>query len=82
MIITFISRHDLFLMHLIFAYFYINALFNRKMYSEIVTFPLGYLVFFFLILKSNFNFIIKKNYILNYMNLGSMGRRAIYYAGH
>ncbi|KAI1725039.1 tetratricopeptide repeat domain-containing protein [Ditylenchus destructor] len=43
MIITFISRHDLFLMHLTFAYFYVNALYNREMFTEIINLPLGYL---------------------------------------
>jgi len=43
-IITFISRHDLSLAHLVFACFHVNALYKREMYAEIVNLPLGYLV--------------------------------------
>ncbi|KAL3121954.1 hypothetical protein niasHT_001953 [Heterodera trifolii] len=42
-IITLIERHDLFPKHLVFAFFHINALFHRELYSEIIALPVGYL---------------------------------------
>lgn len=30
--------------HVVFAYYYVNALFNRRLYSEIPTVPVGHLV--------------------------------------
>jgi hypothetical protein len=44
MIITFINRHDLFLVHLVFAFYHINALYAREMHTEIICLPLGQLV--------------------------------------
>ncbi|KAL3114568.1 hypothetical protein niasHT_014375 [Heterodera trifolii] len=43
-IITLIERHDLFPKHLVFAFFHINALFHRELYSEIIALPVGYLI--------------------------------------
>uniref|UniRef100_A0A914IBQ8 Uncharacterized protein n=1 Tax=Globodera rostochiensis TaxID=31243 RepID=A0A914IBQ8_GLORO len=42
-IIMLIERHDLFPKHLVFAFFHVNALFHRELYSEIISLPVGYL---------------------------------------
>jgi hypothetical protein len=47
-IVTFIAKNDLLLSHLAFAYYYVNALYHRQLYSEIIQLPLGYLVSSFL----------------------------------
>jgi hypothetical protein len=43
-IITMIERHCLFTKHMAFAFFNVNALFNRELFSEIIALPIGYLV--------------------------------------
>jgi hypothetical protein len=42
-IITLIERHDLFSKHLTFAYFNVNALFNRELFPEIIVLPIGHI---------------------------------------
>lgn len=44
-IVTLVERHDLFSKHLVFAFFNVNALFNKEMFSEIIALPIGHLVF-------------------------------------
>uniref|UniRef100_A0A914LW52 Cell division cycle protein 16 n=1 Tax=Meloidogyne incognita TaxID=6306 RepID=A0A914LW52_MELIC len=42
-IVTLVERHDLFSKHLVFAFFNVNALFNKEMFSEIIALPIGHL---------------------------------------
>uniref|UniRef100_A0A0N5AB37 TPR_REGION domain-containing protein n=1 Tax=Syphacia muris TaxID=451379 RepID=A0A0N5AB37_9BILA len=43
-IITFVKQNDLIMKHVVFAYYYVNALYHRKLYEEILKLKLNSLV--------------------------------------